>query len=127
MEEIVKEVTLHLAWLVELMSALIIGYAAIRACISYARSIFQSPRKGKELIPKDAIRLSLGRTLALSLELLLGADILKTAVSPTWNDIGQLAAIAILRTALNYFLEKELRQVESRKLEMPTPEEKTDI
>ncbi|HNO14476.1 MAG TPA: DUF1622 domain-containing protein, partial [Accumulibacter sp.] len=41
-------------------------------------------------------------------------DILKTAIAPSWNDIGQLAAIAALRTALNYFLERELRNSESR-------------
>jgi len=44
----------------------------------------------------------------VALELLLGADVLATAVAPTWNDIGQLAEIAVLRSALNYFLEKEL-------------------
>jgi len=51
--------------------------------------------------PNLEIRLTLGRSLAIALELLLGADILKTAISPTWNEIGQLAAIATLRTALN--------------------------
>lgn len=40
----------------------------------------------------------------------LAADILNTAVTPTWTDIEKLAAIATLRTALNYFLERELQQ-----------------
>ncbi|GAB4020739.1 hypothetical protein GCM10028808_63310 [Spirosoma migulaei] len=44
----------------------------------------------------------------------LGADILKTAVAPTCNDIGLLVAIAVLRTAINYFLERELRNAEKR-------------
>ncbi|WP_408641808.1 DUF1622 domain-containing protein [Spirosoma rhododendri] len=56
----------------------------------------------------------MGRSLALALELELGADILKTAVAPTWNDTGLLAAIAVLRTGLNYFLERELRNAERR-------------
>ena len=47
------------------------------------------------------------RRLAVALEFELAADILRTAVAPTWNEIGQLAAIAALRTALNYFLGKE--------------------
>jgi uncharacterized membrane protein len=46
--------------------------------------------------------------LTVSLELLLAADILATAIAPTWDDIGKLAAIATLRTALNYFLAREL-------------------
>jgi uncharacterized membrane protein len=45
-------------------------------------------------------------------EFMLAADILKTAISPTWDDIGKLAAIAVLRTALNYFLEREIRASE---------------
>jgi uncharacterized membrane protein len=51
--------------------------------------------------------------LTIALELLLAADILATAIAPTWDDIGKLAAIAVLRTALNYFLERELRSSES--------------
>ncbi|RZK29695.1 MAG: DUF1622 domain-containing protein, partial [Hymenobacter sp.] len=62
----------------------------------------------------------LGRSLALALELELGADILKTAVAPTWDDIGLLASIAVLRTGLNYFLERELRNAEKgQKIAVP--------
>jgi uncharacterized membrane protein len=55
-------------------------------------------------------RLTLARYLALALELQLGADILSTAVSPSWDQIGKLAAIAVIRTALNYFLLRELHE-----------------
>jgi hypothetical protein len=43
--------------------------------------------------------------------------VLATAVAPSWNDIGKLAAIAVIRTALNYFLERELRHIHSRQQE----------
>ena len=59
-------------------------------------------------MPSDSVRLALGRSLALSLEFLLGADILRTAVEPSWDEIGRLAAIATIRTALNYFLQREI-------------------
>lgn len=68
-------------------------------------------------MPKEEIRLALGRSLALALEFELGADILKTAVAPSWNDVGLLAAIAVLRTALNYFLERELESARQRSLQ----------
>ena len=55
----------------------------------------------------------LGHSLSLALEFLIGADILKTAISPTWQDIGQLGAIVGIRTVLNFFLTRELRQMES--------------
>ncbi|MXO74676.1 DUF1622 domain-containing protein [Altererythrobacter aerius] len=45
--------------------------------------------------------------MVLALELLLGADILRTAVAPSWHEIGQLGAIAFIRTALNFFIQRE--------------------
>ena len=53
-----------------------------------------------------------GRWLLLSLEFALAADIVRTVISPTWNDLGQLAAIAIIRTFLNYFLERDMREAD---------------
>ncbi|KAA9327527.1 DUF1622 domain-containing protein [Hymenobacter busanensis] len=57
-----------------------------------------------------AVRLSLARYLALALEFQLGADILSTAIAPSWQQIGQLGAIAVIRTVLNVFLSKEMRE-----------------
>jgi uncharacterized membrane protein len=57
-----------------------------------------------------AIRLTLARYLALALEFQLGADILSTAIAPGWEQIGRLGAIAVIRTALNFFLSKEMQQ-----------------
>jgi len=57
---------------------------------------------------KEAVRLRLGRWLAVALEVELAADILRTAVAPTWNEVGQLAAIVVLRTVLNYVLQQEI-------------------
>jgi uncharacterized membrane protein len=48
--------------------------------------------------------------LLLGLEFELAADVIRTAISPTWNDIGQLGAIATIRTVLNYFLEKDIER-----------------
>jgi uncharacterized membrane protein len=55
------------------------------------------------------IRLAFARYLTLALELQLAADILSTSIAPTWDRIGKLAAIAVIRTALNYFLSRELK------------------
>ena len=63
---------------------------------------------------KEVVRLKLGRWLAMALEFELAADILRTAVAPTWSEIGQLAAIAALRTALNFFLQREIDAAEQR-------------
>ena len=57
----------------------------------------------------NSVRLQLARYLALGLEFQLGADILSTAVAPSWDEIGKLAAIAVIRTGLNYFLMQEMQ------------------
>ena len=54
--------------------------------------------------------MTLARYLALALEFELGADILGTAVSPSWDQIGKLAAVAVIRTGLNFFLSREMKQ-----------------
>jgi uncharacterized membrane protein len=53
-----------------------------------------------------------GTWLLLGLEFELAADIIGSVVSPTWKDIGELAAIALIRTFLNYFLEHDLEHAE---------------
>jgi uncharacterized membrane protein len=57
-----------------------------------------------------SVRLRLGRYLALGLEFQLAGDILRTAIAPTFEEIGQLAAVAGIRTALNYFLSREITE-----------------
>lgn len=114
LEAWVKLVTVTLARVVEGVAAVVIAVGALRAFLVFAMSM---GTRGVPVRPPSTIRLALGRSLALALEFLLAADILKTAVAPTWNDIGQLAAIAALRTALNYFLENELRAGE----QLPAP------
>jgi uncharacterized membrane protein len=64
-------------------------------------------------VPRESVRLELGHALALSLEFLLAADIVGTAVSPSWTDIGKLAAITGIRTFVNYFIQKEVDDLES--------------
>ena len=111
MEEFIKAATFLLARWIEAGAAIVIAIASLR---SFGNFLYAIGTDRSLMVPKEEIRLSLGRSLALALELELGADILKTAVAPTWNDIGLLAAIAVLRTALNYFLERELRNAEKR-------------
>jgi len=104
-EELLKSATLILARLAEACGAVVIGYAVIRAAALFVVDAIRGPTGS---VPNEAIRLSLGRSLALGLEFLLGADILNTAVAPSWEQVGLLAAIAAIRTGLNYFLQQEL-------------------
>lgn len=112
MEVLFKITTIYLASLVEAGAALIIACAALQAFI-HAILLFSRHLAVQE-VETEHIRLRLGRWLALALEFELGADILRTAVAPTWSDIGQLAAIATIRTLLNYFLQQEIDRASRR-------------
>lgn len=101
-----KAVIGFLARGVELAAALIIGIAAVEATV---KSLLLFVRRSAPPEQKVEVRLTFARWLAVALEFELAADILNTAVTPTWSDIEKLAAIATLRTALNYFLEREIQ------------------
>ncbi len=118
-----KTIIQYLARGVEFAAAILIAFAAIEATI---RALLLFARPGSDPKKKTEIRLVLGRWLAVALEFELAADILNTAVTPSWSDIGKLAAIATLRTTLNYFLEREIRQesepeqrAAEKKMELP--------
>ena len=110
MEEIARNTTLQVSHAVEILAAVIIGFAVIKTIYNYLQSLKTNAPK----ITKEAIRVHFGSSVAVSLELLLGADVLATAVAPSWNDIGKLAAIAVIRTLLNYFLERELAHMQAK-------------
>lgn len=60
------------------------------------------------------VRLMFSRYLSLALEFQLASDILSTAVAPSWDEIGKLGATAVIRTALNYFLSREIQEYRER-------------
>ncbi|MFE7500395.1 DUF1622 domain-containing protein [Streptomyces albidoflavus] len=74
------------------------------------------PRNARPITGFNRIRLSLGRFLALGLEFQLAGDVLRTAIAPSFDQIGQLAAIAAIRTGLNFFLGREI-EAERREVE----------
>jgi uncharacterized membrane protein len=86
-----------------------VAIVALAVLVAAARFVAALARR-TEPFPPENLRLSLGRSLALSLEFLLGADILRTAIEPSWEEIGRLAALAAIRTALNYFLQREIAE-----------------
>ena len=87
-----------------------VGAAIIALGIITAGSLLVRALLARRTADFTAIRLTLARYLALALEFQLGADILSTAIAPSWEQIGKLGAIAIIRTALNFFLSREMEQ-----------------
>lgn len=106
-EQVEGRVRDYVEWLrllVEALGALVIAAGVVLVVVALLRHLLFE--RGNSFTP---IRLAFARYLTLALELQLAADILSTSVAPTWDRIGKLAAIAVIRTALNYFLNKELQ------------------
>ena len=89
----------------ECLGALAIVVGAISTVVTLLR-----PALAGERVSVTKSRFQLSRYLALALEFQLSSDVLGTAIAPTWSAIGRLAAIGTIRTALNYFLTREMKE-----------------
>jgi uncharacterized membrane protein len=104
----VQHWALNGAVLLDGLAAIVVVLAGLRAFIVV---LVASVRRDSALaINPDRARLS--RWLALALELMIGSDIIRTAIAPSWIDLGQLAAVIAIRLVLEYTL---LREIQSNK------------
>ena len=107
-----------ISWLrliIESLGALVIAFGIIVAVFGFIRLLGSKQSDGF-----TRVRINFAHYLALGLEFQLGADILSTAVAPTWEQIGKLAAIAVIRTGLNFFLMREMNESRGPTLETST-------
>jgi len=102
-EAVVIQAVQWLKLLIETVGAATVGIGMLLAMWQFARTLAL-----RQPTDYNGIRLTLARYLALALEFQLGADILSTAIAPSWQEIGKLGAIAVIRTGLNYFLSREM-------------------
>ena len=107
MAEVISDLNKVIVNICQILAMIVIMIGIFKALIIYVKDIFLTKKAFNAL--KES-RLEIGHAFSLGLAFLIGASIIKTILAPTWNDIGQLAAIIAIRTALNFFL---LRDVES--------------
>jgi len=98
----------YLVPLVEACGALVIIVGAVRTIVKYLSACVG---RGPDYM--TSLRIQLGQDMVMGLEFLVAADILRTALTPTWNEMLLLASLIGLRTILNYFVELELRALDS--------------
>jgi uncharacterized membrane protein len=68
-------------------------------------------RRKEAIQLNEAIRIKLGSYLVLALEFFIAGDIVKTIITPSWQSLGILGAIVVIRTILSYFLTKDLKKI----------------
>ena len=115
-EQVLTEVALLLKTIIEGIALLFLFWSIIR--VSYKILSGGERLNGRRMSKNNILllaRIDLGSALSLALEFLLAADIAATAVAPSWNKLGQLGAISIIRTLLNYFLQRENKELEHTK------------
>ena len=108
MEDLFKDAAGRMALGVEAAAVLLIAIGSIGA---FARALWWL-MPGRHGLGRREIFVRYAVWLMLGLEFELAADIIRSSISPTWTSIGQLGAIAAIRTVLNYFLEKDIAEFE---------------
>ena len=100
------ELVEYIALAIEAMAILIIAFASLQAFVRVLRVAF-----GKVSVPfRRQTYLDYLRWLVAALTFLLAADIVSTSIAPSWEEIGQVGAIAVIRTFLSYFAERDVRE-----------------
>lgn len=100
-------------FVVNVMAVLIVMVGTIEAFFRGVPSLLLSPHANES---RD-VWLRYARWLVAGLTFLLAGDIIETSVAPTWDDVGRLGVIAVIRTGLSYFLERDIAEMRERRLE----------
>jgi uncharacterized membrane protein len=106
METVLKLFADHVALTAELASVICIAIGMVET-IWRTAAVLVRPRRAQPQTRREVWTRFAG-WIVLALEFALAADIVRTAIAPTWDDIGRLAAIAVIRTGLNLFLERDI-------------------
>jgi uncharacterized membrane protein len=109
MEEFFAQIAHTASLLVEAAAVIVVAYGALEAFVKLLWIVVTPSTSHGE---RKALWRRFGMWLLLGLEFELAADIISSVIAPTWKDIGELGAVAVIRTFLNYFLEKDLEEAE---------------
>jgi uncharacterized membrane protein len=109
LEEQFRAIASYIALLIEAGAVLVVAFGAVQALTGVVAAIL---RKSADEMQGRQIWIRFATWILLALEFALAADLVRTAVAPTWDDIAKLAVIATIRTMLNYFLAKDIAEFE---------------
>jgi len=105
LHNVINEINL----LLNIVGALIIIWGVMISLVEFLKKEISGKDKHMQL--NEAIRIRLGGYLVLALEFFIAGDIIKTIITPTWESLGILGAIVVIRTVLSYFLTMDLKKI----------------
>ena len=94
-----------------LVGIFIVLWGVIVGLVEFIRAQIAHLGQHRKLLPLERIRIDLGRYLLLGLEFLIAADIIRTIVKPSLEEVAVLLAIVAIRTVISYFLNKEIERL----------------
>jgi uncharacterized membrane protein len=103
---------------IDLVALVVIVVGTLQAFVGTARLL-----AGADGHLRRDVWLRYARWLIAGLTFQLAADILETSITTDWEAIARVAAVAVVRTFLNYFLERDLEEVRDRQKEATAPKE----
>ena len=109
MEEWLHLVTQDIVVIIDAMALIIVAVGTAEAFLTGLWAAFPAPASHNRF---REILVRYGRWLVAGLTFQLAADIIGTSIAPSWQEVGQLGAIAVIRTFLNFFLERDLVELE---------------
>ena len=89
----------------------IVLWGVIVGLVEFIRAQVAHLGTHRKPLPLEKIRIDLGRYLLLGLEFLIAADIIRTIVKPSLEEVAVLVAIVAIRTVISYFLNKEIERI----------------
>ena len=114
-EEVFVQVANGVALLIEGLVVLVVAWGSLEAVAGAVRLTMTSSATFSDA--RREVWFRLAAWIVLALELALGADIIRSAIAPSWEAIGKLGAIAAIRTALNFFLMRDIAELNDRRRE----------
>lgn len=115
MKEWLVTITEHAVILIDAIALAVIVFGTIQACIGGLTTCLSSSSSHD----KREVWLRYARWLVVGLTFQLAADIVETSITTDWESLVRLAVIAVIRTLLNYFLERDISEMRERQTEGP--------
>ena len=109
MVEYLAELLNLLKEIFQLVGVVFITYKATHAIWIYFKSLFD--KKSTDHLRFYIFKFDLGRGISLGLELIVVGDVISTTIDQDFSNLIKLALLVITRTAINFFLEKDLQSI----------------
>ena len=111
MKDWLTVIAANMILIIHAMALLVVAFGTVQAFVQSVRAMFDRSPTGHRF---HRGYVQYARWLVAGLTFQLAADIIATAFSPSWEEIGHLAAISVIRTFVNYFLERDMAAFEER-------------